>query len=84
MSMIDTWTEDEVEQALRLLRIGNAIVWELMRTAKLDRGIRPSTVDRWILDSSSFLMQHTPEGGADFRQLTVEGKVHAAMEGGCR
>jgi hypothetical protein len=80
MAQIDTWTDETVERALRLLRIGNAIVWELMRTAKMDRGIRPSTVDRWILDSSSFLMQHTPEGGADFRQLTVEGKVHAATE----
>lgn len=80
MSLIDTWTDDTVERALRLLRIGEAIVWELRRTAAKDRGIRASTVDRWLLDASAFIHDNPIEDPADMRQVTVEGKVHASAK----
>jgi hypothetical protein len=59
MAHIDTWTDDTVERAIHLIRLGEAVVRELRRTyVPTGRGIRAVTVDRWLADAVEFLEQN--------------------------
>lgn len=56
MSALDTWTDETVERALRLLRVGESIVaW--YRHPSSGQGIRPVTVDRWLTDVAEFNLE---------------------------
>jgi hypothetical protein len=56
MSMLDTWTDDVAERALRLLMVGEMVV-RSYRTPDEAPGVRPVTVDRWLVDCTQFLEQ---------------------------
>lgn len=54
MSMLDTWTDDVAERALRLLMVGEVVVKSYRRPSEAE-GVRPITVDRWLTDVEKFL-----------------------------
>lgn len=59
MAHIDTWTDDTVERAMHLIRLGEAVVREMRRTyIQTGRGIRATTIDRWMADAVEFLEQN--------------------------
>jgi hypothetical protein len=62
MAQIDNWTDETVERAMHLVRLGEAVVREMRRTyVPTGRGIRAVTVDRWLVDAVEFLEHHTIE-----------------------
>lgn len=62
MSVIDTWTDETAERAVHLLRVGEAVVREMRRYyTPTGCGIRPVTVDRWLLDAAEFVREHRIE-----------------------
>lgn len=63
MAMIDSWTDDTTDRALLMLRLGEAIVRQYRKpvTAQGALGIRPSTIDRWLMDVAEFVRIHLQE-----------------------
>jgi hypothetical protein len=60
MAQIDNWTDETVDRAMHLVRLGEAVVREMRRTYIQDgRGIRAVTIDRWLVDAVEFLEQNT-------------------------
>jgi hypothetical protein len=58
MSMLDTWTDDTAERALHLLRVADGIISGLQHHAAKCDGIRPTTIDRWLIDAAEFVELH--------------------------
>lgn len=60
MSVLDRWTDATVDQALHLLRMAEAIVTHYRRPSEC-QGIRPVTVDRFLVDVAEFNQTHMRE-----------------------
>lgn len=60
MSILDTWTDDVAERALHLLRVAETIVLHYRRPAEYP-GVRPVTIDRFLVDVAEFNQTHMRE-----------------------
>jgi len=59
MAQIDTWTDETVERACRLLRLAEGIVAYYrnpgdQRRRSIKNSIRPVTIDRFLVDVADF------------------------------
>lgn len=60
MAVIDSWTDFTVERALHLLRIAETIVLHYRRPVEYP-GVRPVTIDRFLVDVAEFNQKHMME-----------------------
>lgn len=66
MALVDSWTDETVERACRLLRIAEGIVNYYRnpgdpKRRSIKHSIRPVTIDRWLTDVAEFNDEQTRE-----------------------
>lgn len=80
MAIIDTWTDETVERACRLLRLAEGIVGYYRnpgdpKRRSIKHSIRPVTIDRWLTDVAEFNREQWQEG--EYAEAEADGEGEA-------